>query len=160
MGRIYRVVYSGTLTNAGGNSDLLTILPASNKPCRLAGWILGQTSELGDAAEEIVRLSVQRLPATVTNGSGGSSPTPAPQDSVDPAAGFTARVNDTTVATTSGAAIVLEEVAWNVRASPYERYIPEEMRPLVRSGEALVVRLESTVADDVTGALTFLVEEL
>jgi hypothetical protein len=161
MSRIYRVPYSGTLTNAGGNADLALLKPADDKPIRLAGWILGQTSEVKDAEEEILGLSVHHFAATVTDGSGGSSVTPKPNDpTVDPAAGFTARCNDTTVATTSGTDTTLEELAWNVRSSPWERFIPEEMRPMARQGEALVVRMDSTPADDISGKLTFLVEEM
>ena len=86
MGRIYAVPFNGTLTNAGGNSDLLEVLPADDKPVKLRGFTLGQTSELGDAAEESLRITVQRFAATVTGGSGGSAVTPVPMDSADAAA--------------------------------------------------------------------------
>ena len=39
MPRIYRVPYSGTLTAAGGDSDLLQVNPASNKPCAMQGML-------------------------------------------------------------------------------------------------------------------------
>lgn len=160
MSRMYRVAYSGTLTNAGGNTDLLSIQPADDKPCRLVGWLIGQTSELGDVAEEGLRISVQRMPATFTVGSGGAAVTPAGVDSTQAAAGATTRCNDTTVSTTSGTATVLEELSWNIRSSPWERWIPEELRPLVRQGEALVIRLEAAPADDLSANLTFFFEEL
>lgn len=163
MSRMYRVPYTGTLTAAGGDCDLLSIQPASNKPCRLVGWIIGQSSEVGDAAEEGLRLTLRHMTATVTIGSGGSSVTPVanrPGTTDIVAAGFTARCNDTTVATTSGASVVMEELGWNERASPWERWIPEEQRPLAINGEVLIVRLETTPADDLTAQLTFFVEEL
>lgn len=160
MSRFYRVVFQGTITNAGGDQDLLTILPADDKPCKLVGWIFGQTSELGDAAEESLRITVRHMTATVTNGSGGSAPTPQPnRPGTDTAAGFTARVNDTTVATTSGTSTIVEELAWNIRNTPWERWIPEEMRNRASQGEALLVRMESTPADDLSGTFTFFVEE-
>ena len=163
MPRMYRVPYTGTLTNAGADSDLLSIQPAANKPCRLVGWILGQTTELGDANEESLRITVRHMTATFTVGSGGSAVTPVANragvtDIV--AAGCTARCNDTTVSTTSGTNTVMEELAWNIRNTPWERWIPEELRPLAINGEALVVRMESTPADDITGELTFFIEEL
>src|SRR5574343_104764 len=65
MGRIYSVSYTGTITNAGGDTDLLEILPADDKPVKLRGFTLSQISEVGDAAEEGLRISVIRLPATV-----------------------------------------------------------------------------------------------
>lgn len=160
MGRIYRVPYTGTLTNAGGNTDLVALKPADDKPIRLAGWILGQSSEEGDAAEEGVRLSLHHFAATVSDGSGGSAVTPVKTDQNDPAAGFTARCNDTTVTTTSGTDTTVEELGWNIRSSPWERWIPEEARPVARQGEALVLRLDDTPADDITAQLTFLVEEM
>lgn len=160
MGRIYAVPYTGTLTNAGGNSDLLEILPADDKPVKLRGFRLSQTSEVGDTAEEGLRITVQRFAATVTSGSGGSAVTPVPLDSADSAAGFAAECNNTTVATTSGAATVIEELAWNIRNSPCDFWYPDErFCPKAKQGEALIVRMETTPADDITGCLTFWVEE-
>lgn len=158
---MYSIPYSGTLTAAGGDSDLLYILPADDKPCRLVGWILGQHSEVGDTAEENIRISIIRLPATVTVGSGGSAVTPVPLDDVDSAAAFTARCNDTTVATTSGTAETKEESAWNERATPYERWWPDPtLRYTVRQASALVVRNQTTLADDMSVDMTFFIEEV
>src|SRR5687767_4564648 len=131
--RMYRVPYNGTLTAAGGDSDLLSIQPASNKPCRLVGWMHGQMTEIGDVMEESLRITVRHMTATVTIGTGGSAVTPVanrPGTNDVVAAGFTARCNDTAVATTSGTSVVMEETSWNVRNSPCERWIPEEMRPM------------------------------
>jgi hypothetical protein len=160
MPRFYRIPYTGTLSNAGGDSDLLSLQPADDKPVRLVGWIFGQTTELGDAAEESLRITLRHMTATVTIGSGGSSVTPVANDpAIDAAAGVTARCNDTTVSTTSGTSRVMEEQAWNIRNTPWERWIPEELRPTARQGEVIIVRMESTPTDDITGALTFFVEE-
>lgn len=160
MGRIYAVPYQGTIANAGGDTDLLEILPATNKPCKLRGLSLAQTSEVGDAAEEGLRISIIRLPATVTSGSGGSSVTPVPMDSGDAAAGFTAEAGNTTVATTSSTAVIIEELGWNVRNSPYEHWYPDDrFCPKAKNGEALLVRMQTTPADDFSGCFTFWVEE-
>ena len=75
------------------------------------------------------------------------------------AAGFTARCNDTTVATTNGTSTVMEELAWNERNTPWERWIPEEMRPVAIQGEVIIIRAETTIADDLTIGMTFFVEE-
>jgi hypothetical protein len=161
MARTYRVPFTGTLTAAGTDVDLVNLAPADDRPIRLKGWILGQSSEVGDAMEEGVRLTVRHMTATVTNGTGGAAVTPVKTDPTpDAAAGFTARCNDTTVATTSGTSTIVEELAWNIRSSPWDRIIDEPDRPVARQGEALIVRLETTLADDLTAALTFLVEEL
>lgn len=160
MGRIYSVSYQGTITNAGGDTDLLEILPADDKPVKLRGFSLAQVSEVGDSAEEGLRISVIRLPATVTGGSGGSSATPAPCDSADAAAGAAAECNNTTVATTSGSAVTLAEFGWNIRNSPFDFWWPDAaFCPKAKQGEALVVRQQTTAADDYTGCFTFWLEE-
>jgi hypothetical protein len=79
MGRIYTVPYTGTLTNAGGNADLFELTPGDDKPIHLRGLILGQTSEVADAAEEAISVSVIHLAATVTS-SNGTTVTPVPID--------------------------------------------------------------------------------
>ncbi len=162
MPRMYRVPYSGTITSAGTDTDLIIIEPADDKPCRLAGWILGQYSEFGDSAEEAIRITLRHMTATVTKTGGSSVATlppnrPGTTDVV--AAAFTATANCTTVATSSGTSTIMEELAWNIRSSPWERYIPEEMRPTAIQGEALIVRMESTLVDDISAALTFFIEE-
>lgn len=160
MSRIYTVSYQGTITNAGGDTDLLEILPADDKPIKLRGFVLSQISEVGDTAEEGLRISVLRLPATVTSGSGGSAVTPAPMDSADAAAGAACEANNTTVATTSSTAVTLGEYGWNIRNSPYEHWYPDErFCPKAKQGEALVIRQQTTAADDYTGCFTFFIEE-
>lgn len=160
MSRIYSVIHTGTITNAGGDFDLIEILPADDKPIKLRGFLLSQISEVGDAAEEGLRISVIRLPATVTSGSGGSTPTPIPMDSADAAAGFTTETGNSTVATTSGTAVTLAEIGWNERNSPYEMWFPDSnFCPKVKQGEGLVVRQQTTAADDYTGCFTFWIEE-
>lgn len=159
---MYRVPYTGTLANSTGDSDLLIIQPADDKPCRLVGWILGQSTEFGDAAEENLRITTRHMTATLTV-TGGTGVTPVanrPGTADVAAAGFTATCNATTVTTTSGTSVIMEELAWNIRSSPWERWIPEEMRPLAIQGEGILVRMESTPADDITAELTFFVEEL
>lgn len=161
MARTYRVPVQGTITNAGAACDLVLLKPADDKPIRLKGWIIGQTSEVGDAAEEGLRITVKHMTATVTDGTGGSAVTPAKTDQTDPAAGFTTRALDqTTKASSSGTTTTLEELAWNNRATPWDRHIDEPDRPRAIQTEALLVKLETTVADDISFAGFFLVEEL
>lgn len=160
MGRIYTVSYQGTITNAGGDTDLLELLPADDKPVKLRGMLLSQISEVGDAAEEGLRISILRLPATVTSGSGGSAVTPTAMDSANTAAGVACECNNTTVATTSSSAVTVVEMGWNIRNSPFEWWAPAaEYAPKVKQGEGLVVRQQTTAADDYTGCFTFWIEE-
>lgn len=159
MGRIYTVVFQGTVTNAGGDQDLIEIAPADDKPIKLLGFSLAQISEVGDAAEEGLRVSVLRMTATVTSGSGGSAPTPTPMDSADAACGAAVEVNNTTVATTSGSTLQVVELGWNVRNSPFDFWFPPGCAPKAKGTEYLFVRLQTTPADDFTGCFTFWIEE-
>lgn len=160
MGRIYTAASTGTVATASGDVDLLELLPATNKPVKLRGMLISQISEVGDAAEEGLRLSILRLAATVTSGSGGSAITPKPMDSADAAAGVAVEGGNSTVATTSGATDTLAEIGWNERLSPYEMWFPDDrFCPKAKAGEALVVRMQTTPADDFTGCFTFWIEE-
>lgn len=161
MGRIYTIPFAlGTVTTAGGNADLWELTPADDKPIALRGFILGQTSEVADAAEESVSVSVIHLASAVTSGN-GSSVTPASVDpGVNVAAGFTAEINGATVATTSGTATIVYEYAWNLRNSPYEVWYPDkEFAPKARQAAAIVIRLNSTLVDDISFTGTAIVEE-
>ena len=161
MNRIYRVPFSGTVTAAGGDTDLCIIQPASNKPCRLIGWIWGQETQVSDANEKEYRITVRHMTATITL-TGGTGVTPVaarPGTADDAAAGFTATCNCPTVATTTGTSTIAENMSWNNRNSPWERWIPDEMRMLAVNTEALLVRLETTLPADTVFDATFFVEE-
>jgi hypothetical protein len=163
MSRIYSVPYNGTLTAAGTDSDLLSIQPADDRPVRLRGFRLSQASQVGDANEKDIRVTVRRLTATVTIGSGGSSISSAAP--VDDAGGtvwaFTARCNDTTVATTSGTNQIIEDFAWNMRNSPCDFWLPDvDFCEKAKQTEALIVRMETTLGADVANfSATFWIEE-
>ena len=91
----------------------------------------------------------------------GTSYTPVPIDETDAAAGFSAEYNGATVATTNATAATLEEFGWNIRATPLEMWWPEDRyAPQVRNAGALVVRCQTTAADDITVQATAYIEEL
>ena len=161
MGNMFAIPFTATVTNAGTDTDLWEVLPASNRPVLLWMIRLGQISEVADAAEEGLRVSVIRLRATVTSGSGGVAG--APEDLFEAAQTMAAAVetNNTTVATTTGDTEILDEVGWINRQSPLEIWYPDErFCPRGISGEALLVRLQTTVLDDMTFVGNIVVEEL
>lgn len=161
MGTMWTVPWTGTVTNAGGNTDLWEILPAAEKPILLRMIRLGQTSEVADAAEEGLRVSVIRMTATVTSGSGGSADAPEALGDAAQAPSFAGETNNTTVATTTGDTEILDEIAWINRISPLETWYPDErFCPRAENGEALLIRLQDTVADDITFAGSIFLEEL
>ena len=163
-GRRYRVAVSFTLANAGGTADLLSVAPAANKPLALVWWQISQVGEVAEAQEEEIRIQVTRVPATVTAGSGGTAITAAnipPVLRSSAVAGFTARYNDTTPATSSGTIVVLDEVGWNERATPLKiSYDDEDSRPDAINGESLVITTPTTVADDAVVQITAEFEEV
>lgn len=155
--RIYTVPIQ--LTAVTTQVDLWDLAPADDKPIILHAVYLGQSTELGDAAEE--QLGIQYIRGLATVGSGGSAPTPTPIGPSDAAAGFTARILDTTVAVVGGGTTThLHADTWNVRG-PYV-YIPTpEYRLQCTQGQTrLVIRLTGAPADSITIAGTAYVEEL
>lgn len=160
IGRLYTVSF--TAVSVSAVQDLFYVKPAADKVCFLEAVYLsnvGGTADAGDAQEELLRLEIIRLPATVTAGSGGTAPTPRALAVNDAAASFTARVNDTTLATTSGTAQTMHADGFNVRV-PYVYLPPPEHRILVANAEALVVRLNLAPADAVNLSGTAYVREL
>lgn len=156
MGRMYSVALQ--LTAYTAQIDLFDLAPADDKPIVLHSLHFGQSTELGDAAEE--QLGIQIIRGFATVGSGGSSATPTPLNPSDAAAGFTARTGDTTIAAVGGGTTThVHADTWNLRG-PYV-YIPTpEMRPQCSQGQTrLVVRLTGAPADSTTIAATAVVEE-
>lgn len=149
-GRKYAVGFENVAITAA--QDLFDIAPATDKPIVIYGFTLdnvGGTADAGDAQEEMLRLQIIRGLATV--GSGGSSATPFKLESAAvAAAGFTARVNDTTVAVVGGGSTESgPPFGWNVRV-PLREHWPEEACPgCSAAATRIVVRLLSTVADSI-----------
>jgi hypothetical protein len=154
MGRQYSVIFSAVAVTAA--QDLFEITPADDKPVRLRGLFVGQTSDAGDANDEL--LQVQIIRGYTTSGSGGSAPTPAPLSSIDTAAGFTAEVNNTTVANT-GTAVTLHADTFNVRAG-YQLWFPPENCPMASQANTTIVVRITAPADSLTMSGTLYVEEL
>lgn len=155
-GRVYSVVFAAVSVSAA--QDLFEVTPASNKPVEIIGLFLTQVgnSDVGDAAEELLRFSVIR--GHTTSGSGGSAPTPHPVKRTHAAAGLAAEVNNTTLAS-AGTGVALHEDAFNVRAG-YANWWPAGTEPDAVAGETIVVRLNSAPADAITLSGTLYVREL
>lgn len=156
QGRIYTVSFAAV--SLAAIQDLFEISPADDKPVEIVGLFLSQTGvgDVGDAAEEMLRIEIIR--GYTSSGSGGSSPTPAPVKRIDAAAGFTAEVNNTTVANT-GTAVIIHEDAFNVRAG-YANWWPEGTEPdASQANTTIVVRLVAAPADAITISGTLYVRE-
>ncbi len=155
MARVYSVSFEAVAVTAA--QDLFEITPADDHPVILLGMTVDQSSDVGDAAEEMLRYKVIRGHAT--SGSGGSAPTPRPLDPGDAAAGFAAEVNNTTIAST-GTAVDLVAGAFNIRTG-LAIFWPPELCPMANQGNStIVVRLMAAPADSLTMSGTLYVAEL
>lgn len=155
-GRVYTINWDAA-TAITAQIDVFEIQPADDKPVFIHEIRIWQTSDLGDAQEEIIGLSLRR--GYTTSGSGGGTPTVAKRFAGDSAAGFTAECRNTTLATTTTPDIV-DMDAWNVR-QPYIWTPNQEDEPFVSQAQTLlVVRLEAAPADSLTMMASMKVEEL
>lgn len=156
MGRMYIGSFENVAVTAA--QDFFEIAPAANKPIQIHGYGLHQTSDLGDAAEEILRISLVR--GHTTSGSGGSTMTPALlNSSADTAAGDTTiEINNTTIASTAGTTLYVHGM--NIRAG-LEVWFPPEARPGVSAADTTVVlRLLAAPADSLTMGGWIVFEEM
>lgn len=93
------------------------------------GWSLMQTGRLGDAAEEVLRIT-ETMAATNSGPTGGASVTAQPISDGDAAHGSTVRSNDTT--RLSGSPPDLAVYGWNVREPLTHVYLPP-LRPIIKA---------------------------
>jgi hypothetical protein len=163
LGRLYSLTFENVSISAA--QDLFYIKPAADIPCAVEAVYLsnvGGTADAGDAQEELLRIALNRLPATVSVGSGGSASATGTLNAIEPndsAASFTGRTNDTTPATSSGTARTLHADGWNVRI-PYIWIPPPEHRIIVANAQAIVFKLLAAPADAVSCSGTIYVREL
>ena len=156
MGRMYVVTFENVSVSAA--QDFFELVPADDKPVRLHSLELSQSSDAGDSEEELLRVKVIR--GHTTSGSGGTSPTPRNLHSATgAAAGFTAEVNNTTIAS-AGTTHDLWAATFNVRAGLEKVWTPETMPGAGQGSTTIVVRLMAAPGDALTMSGTLYVEEL
>ncbi len=143
MPRTYSVSFEQVAVSAP--QDLLQIKGAAGTMLRITRVWWGATDTTAPTNQQL-SARCRFLPATVTDGSGGSSPTPQPFDPGDAAASFTAKANSTTKATTGLTASILEEHGDNIFTG-YDYMFPRP--PLVGPSESFVFELLSTVTGTV-----------
>lgn len=155
-GRVYTVSFANVGVAAA--QDLFEVSPADDKPVEIIGLFINQNgvADVGDAAEELIRISIIRGHAT--GGSGGSAATGRPVKRTDAAAGFACEVNNTTVAS-AGTGVTIHEDAFNVRAG-YMLWWPEGTEPDAAQGDTTIVVRVPAPADSITLTGTLYVREL
>lgn len=152
--RIYTVPFSAVAVTV--QVDLFEIRPADDKPVEILGLFIGQSSDVGDAAAEILGYTVIR--GFTTSGSGGATPTPTPLNRSDTAAGFSAETCNTTLATTGTTATVHADT-FHI-ASGEKLWLPEGCEwEASQADTSIVVRLAAAPADSLTMSGTLYVRE-
>ena len=158
MGRMYVVQFNAIAVSA--LQDLFEVLAPADSVVIVHGFTLFQISDVGDAAEEILRLETVRGSGSVTSGSGGTTPTAQPVDDGDPAYGGAVEANNTTrLAVGTGTLETLEQFGWNVRI-PFTHYWTPETRPVISPSDYWTLSLPAAPADALTATAMLWLEEI
>ena len=153
MGRIYTAQFNGVAATA--QQDLFEIIAPSTAIVVIHDLYLGQTTELGDAAEEQLLLLMKS--GQTAGGGFGTSPAKVPLLFGDAASGATVAANNTTKATAG--TIVTHggfPPIWNIRV-PFEKIWTPECRPILAPSRRWTFELATTPADSITlsGSITW-----
>jgi len=155
MGAMYHIFRTATAYTVA--ADLVEISPADDRAVVVHGFRVWQTTDLGDAAEEIIEL--QWVRGNATSGSGGASFTEVPKDPRAVAGGTTVEVGNTTAAS-AGTAVTVYATGWNVRA-PLEVVFTPEQRIKVDQGQTLLVlRMAAAPTDSLSIGVSVDIEEI
>lgn len=151
MGRMYQAIFEAVAITVA--QDLFELNCPATGICVIHQLDLFNTTDLGDAAEEVFRLRWKT--GMTSSGSGGTGPTAIPTEISDAAFGGTVEVNNTTQAS-GGTIVTHESFGWNIRI-PLQRIWTPETRPILAPSGRGVIELVAAPADSVTtsGCLTF-----
>ena len=143
--RGYTSMVAGVSVSAA--QDFWEVQPADDKPIEMFGAEFAQSSDVGDAAEEILRVAVRR--GNTTSGSVGTTPTEAAVNVHDAAVAVVTEANNTTKASTAGA--TLYNSGFNIRIAPTPFWFPEHASFLATQAETTMCHeLVAAPADAVT----------
>jgi hypothetical protein len=154
MGMMYVATFSEIAVTA--IQDIFEIVAPSDAVVVIHSIYLGQSTEEGDAQDEMLPLQLTK--GYTVSGSGGASVTPTPLESGFPAAGSTVERNNTTQANT-GTPVELLADAFNVRAGWQYRPTPEE-RIVLSPSQRLVLELPVAPTDSITLSGSLIFEEI
>lgn len=155
MGRLYTSCFQAVAVTA--LQDAMSLLAASGCALKVHYFSLGQSSDSGDAQDELLRIRFRRGMTTV--GSGGSAPAMNPVDATNTtAATATCRANDTTPAS-AGTIVEMTEECFNVRAG-YVWMPTPAMQITIAPGTRGAFNLPAAPADSLTMSGTIIWEEL
>lgn len=146
MGRLYTVHLAPTAITVA--ADLVELTPADDLPILIHGFRVWQTTDFGDAQDEVLSLAWVR--GNTTSGSGGNtSVAVSPKNHRDAAASVTAETANTTQAT-AGTAVTVYSTGWNVRAPLEVTFTPEQRIRADQGNTVLCLRMLAAPADSIT----------
>lgn len=159
MGRLYTATFDSVAVSA--LQDLFEIKAHANRPVVIHDWHIGQTSDTGDSAEELLRVEARRGVLAVTSGSGGSTVIPVPLNYYDAAFGGTVETNNTTRATAGSPDTlnIIGQYVWNVRV-PMDKIYTPETRIVIPANGTFTLGLPAAPGDALTMSGTITFEEL
>jgi len=140
--RIYSASFSAVAITTA--TDLFELTAATDRPIEIMGWTIFQTTDLGDAQEEVLDLSLQR---GVTAGSGGTSVTPVDYGGRGESTSDSTVNRTVTTAHTGGT--VMFRKGWNIRV-PEEFWLPPELYAYVDAGTDPLTLTMTAPADSIT----------
>jgi len=155
--RMYVCTFDVTAATAA--VDFFEFTPADDKPIVLHALYIGQTTEAGDAMEELLPWSIQRGGTAMTTGSGGTTAANGVVCGPSGAtSGFTFEAMNTTPATFT-AGVVVHRDAFNVRVGLQYIPTPETRISASQANGGFVIRLGAAPADTISWTGSALVEE-
>lgn len=149
---IYSATFAAVAVTAA--QDVWEIVAGASTPLAINEIVLAQYSDSGDAAAELLAISIIR--GYTTTGSGGAAVTPNHLQRWAKTASFTAARNNTTVAQ-DGTGLVLRADAFNIASGWWYRP-PVHERIHIPAGGRLVVRITAP-ADSLTMSSTIVIDE-
>lgn len=155
MGRMYSVVFESVAVTA--LQDFFEVVAPADSAVVLHSCVITQETDVGDAAEEMLTVVIQK--GATTSGSGGAAATARPLSLGDAAFGGTAEVNNTTEASL-GTIINHHRESFNIRSGFYYRPTPEERLTLSPSARMTITLISTVPADSLTMNGTIIIEEI
>ena len=151
---MYTSVFEGVAVTAA--QDFFEIVAPADSAVILHSCYITQTSDVGDAAEEMLSVVIQT--GATTSGSGGTTPGVNPTQLGDAAAGTVVEANNTTEAA-DGTILNKHRESFNIRAGWI--YIPTpEMRLPLSPSARMTITLITVPNDSLTMDGTVYIEEI
>ena len=135
-------------------TDVFEITAAAGARIRIHEIDLCQTTDLGDAQEEVLRIGLYR---GVTAGATGTALTEQPYEDSNDGAATAAVVANRGTASTGGT--LLQIIGWNIRI-PLEKIWTPETRPVAELSTVMTFKLLAAPTDSITVSGALIWEEL